>query len=268
MCAEPDWRAFGGCSKASARADLIQLMERMVWHNRKLQLSQHWAVCLARGADAVLAAVHLAGGAQTLTLASPELATCLCHSLMQAVGDLRRRWLPTGVRQRAEMAFVLLGPDTLRHTAEDLQEGIPICAQQAYAATRLAHVFVTRGTRPMVDGGVCIPARQDTAEYLAEASQVRRQVFACSKNSNLDWLKHALSLLHPVCQCTGLEPLRGCIYSERLGACCMSVLALGTFVTQLSAACEHACRALQSGALRCWLHLQMHFQLGQRPSAE
>ena len=179
VCLEPDWRAFGGRSKASARADLHQLAERTVWRNRKLELSPHWAVCLARGADAVLAAVHLAGGVQAFRLANGAAAYCLGHGLIQAVGDLRRRWLPTGVRERAERAFVLLGPEFLQLTAGDLQEGVPICSQRAYVAVRLAHVFVTRSTRPRVGGAVPTSA---VAESIAKHSQVRRQVFAFSKS--------------------------------------------------------------------------------------
>ena len=176
VCMEPDWQAFG-CSRASASEDLIQLAERLGCRDRSQPpLPQQWAVCLARGAEAVQAALHLAGGAQTLTLADPAAAICLCYGIVQAVGDLRHSWLPTDVRERAERACALLGPDMLRHATEDLKKGIRGGAQRAYAAARLAHAFVTC-TRPSVQGDV---PDQAVVQFLTDANKVRRQVFVCT----------------------------------------------------------------------------------------
>ena len=173
--------------------DVIQLAERLGCRDHDSQnelplpLPQQWAVCLARGADAVLVAIHLAGGAMELTLADPAAASCLCYGLVQAVGDLRRRWLPAEVRERAEHFFAMMGPDKLQHATVDMQEGMPGCAQRTYAAARLAHAWVIWSTRPWRMEGT----DRENVQLLAAITQVRRQVFMCMKNSGTAWLPHA-----------------------------------------------------------------------------
>ena len=141
VCMEPDWQEFGG-SKAEALEHLIVLAECLGCRDKPRALPPEEAVCLARGAAAVLAAVESAGGAQSLLAADPAAAACLCDSLMQAVGDLRRCWLPANMRLRVECAFLLLGVDRLRAAHADVRRGLPGAAQRAYAAARLAHDFL------------------------------------------------------------------------------------------------------------------------------
>jgi hypothetical protein len=250
--------------------DVIQLTEQLGCRNYDSQqelplpLPQQWAVCLARGADAVLVAIHLAGGAMELTLADAAAASCLCYGLVQAVGDLRRRWLPAEVRERTEHFFAMMGPDKLQHATIDMQEGMPGCAQRTYAAARLAHAWVIWSTRPWRMEGT----DRENVQLLAAITQVRRQVFMCMKNSGTAWLPHAAACSYWVRQCSGLEPLQTCMCSKHPGACCSSVLTGVTFVTQLSTTSEFACRASQRMALRCCLRLKANSQLGQPPSAE
>ena len=235
VCVEPDWQAFGRIrSKASAMTDVIQLAERLGCRDRTqelpLPLPQQWAVCLARGADRLLVAIHLAGGAQQLTLADPAAASCLCYGLVQAVGDLRRSWLPAEVRQRTEHFFAMMGPDQLQHATIDMQEGMPGCAQRTYVAARLAHAWVIWSTRPWrMEGRVEV---QEDVQLLAAITQVRRQVFMCMKSSGPAWLQHAAACSYWVRQCSGLEPLQTCMCSKHAGACCSAVLTGVTFVTQ------------------------------------
>ena len=168
---EPDWQAFG-CSKASAMTDVIQLAERLGCRDRSQPpLPQQWAVCLARGAYAVLEAVHLAGGVQKLRLADPAATACLSYGLVQAVGDLRRRWLLTEVRERTEQFFAELGPDMLWYATGDMQKGGPGCAQRTYVAAGLAHAWVTCSDRQREKGNIRDRA---VVQFVAATNQVRR----------------------------------------------------------------------------------------------
>ena len=90
-------------------ADLVRLAERLGCRDDKPHaLPSLEAVCLARGASAILAAIERVGWGCALSQADPAAATCLGHSLMQAVGDVRRRWLPSCIRGQVEWACAIL----------------------------------------------------------------------------------------------------------------------------------------------------------------
>lgn len=103
-------------------------------------LLQHEAVCLAQGADAILAAMHLAGGAHELLEVDQLAATSLMLSLTQAVCDIRRCWVPTATCRCVEAAFVMLGADMLHIVAAG--RGLPGFPGRACTAARLAHCFL------------------------------------------------------------------------------------------------------------------------------
>jgi hypothetical protein len=127
VCLEPDWEAFGWSEDTTAMADFIQLAERLGCRDEPRTLQRSEAVCLARGADA---------------------AACLCAGLMQAVGDPRRRWLPTDTRARVEGFLSLLPPASLLGMAEELRGGVPGAPQRAYAASQQLHAALeTRDIR-------------------------------------------------------------------------------------------------------------------------
>ena len=142
MCIEPDWHSFGD-STATAAAELNLLVRQLrCWHKPEEPLQVYEAVCLARGATAILRAVHNAGGASMLASADPGMTACLGYSLVQAVGDSRRRWVPSDVRQCVELAFSVLGPQSLQGVAEELLQGMPGYPQRACIAVSLTYVFM------------------------------------------------------------------------------------------------------------------------------
>jgi hypothetical protein len=140
-CLEPDWQAFGG-DEAAAAADLIQLAERLGCRDQPRALPHVEAVCLARGADAILTAIENAGKAAALAAADPAAAAALRDGLVQAASDVRRRWLPGDTRNRVECAFAVLAPDDLRAVAADVRRGLPGAPQHAYAASQLLHALL------------------------------------------------------------------------------------------------------------------------------
>ena len=119
---------------------LIRLAERLGCPRRPGVLPQHEAVCLARGADAILAAMDLAGGAHELLEVDQPAAICLMLSLTQAVCDIRRCWVPTATCRRVESTFAMLGGDMLHIVAAG--RGLPCFPGRACAAARLAHCFL------------------------------------------------------------------------------------------------------------------------------
>ena len=141
VCMERDWQEFGG-SRAEALEHLIVLAEYVGCRDKPSALPPEEAVCLARGVAAVLAAVESAGRVQSLLAADPAAAACLCDSLMQAAGDLRRCWLPANTSLSVECAFLLLGLDRLRAACADVRRSLAGAAQRAYAAARLANCFL------------------------------------------------------------------------------------------------------------------------------
>ena len=138
---EPDWQEFES-SQADALEHLVVLAECLGCRDKPSALPPEEAVCLARGVAAVMAAVVYAGGPHVLLAADPAAAACLCDSLMQAAGDLRRCWLPANMRIRVECGFLFLGLDRLRAARADVRRGLPGAAQRAYAAARLADGFL------------------------------------------------------------------------------------------------------------------------------
>ena len=139
VCKERNWRAFG-THRSNASAHLVELAESLGCRSEPRALSRHQAVCLARGREAILAAVERAGGhawVRQFAASDPDASFCLCLSLQQAVADSRRRWLPDGTRRRVEAAFAPLGPSYMRIVAKQLREGVPGSAQRALAVVRL-----------------------------------------------------------------------------------------------------------------------------------
>jgi hypothetical protein len=66
------------------------------------------------GALPVLAALETPGGANgacAFQEEDPAAAICLANGLMQAVGDARRRWLPSNISSHVEQVFADLAPD-------------------------------------------------------------------------------------------------------------------------------------------------------------
>ena len=169
---EPDWSAFGS-SEATAAADLIQLVKQLGCWEQYQPLQSAEAVCWARGAAAILAAVEQAGGAHALAAADPDAAACICHSLLSAV-HLRRDWVPSDVRRHAKDTFAALEPSNLQAAAAGLRGRMPGSLQGAYNAIRLTHVSL--GTAEYVED-LDNAARSQLAVAAAAAVQVRRSVF-------------------------------------------------------------------------------------------
>jgi hypothetical protein len=138
VCIEPDWQELGG-DKQTATAALVRLAEWLGCRDRQCALLPGCeAVCLARGADAILAAVEAAGGAMALAGADEDAAIRLCQGLMQAVGDVRRSWLPNDMRRRVEGTFSGFGTAfLLTAAAAQLRKGSPGSPQLACTAARL-----------------------------------------------------------------------------------------------------------------------------------
>jgi hypothetical protein len=146
MSIDPQWQTFGK-DKATAAAELIELAERLGCQHTHFDFPRHEAVSLARGAADVLAAIKLAGGVKALAAADPAAAACLCHGLMQAVCDPRRRWLPGDMRWRVEDAFAVLGPEDLGAAAAWLRVGVPGAASHACNTTHLTRAFLQKNEK-------------------------------------------------------------------------------------------------------------------------
>lgn len=149
-CVEPDWQAFG-TSKHTARAGLIELAEWLGCRDGPHVLPRPEALCLAHGATAVLAAFEAIGGPDdmlALYRADPAAAACLCHGLMQAVGDIRRRRMHSDISDGASGNLQCVGPDLLSAAAADLREGAPGFWQRACAAGWLASSCVLNWLSP------------------------------------------------------------------------------------------------------------------------
>ena len=181
-CVEPDWQTFG-TSKHTARADLIELAEWLGCRDEPCVLQRLEELCLARGAATVLAALEAIGGPDDvlgLHRANPAAAACLCHGLMQAVGDIHRRWARSDLHDRASRILECLGPDLLSAAAADLHKGAPDSWQRACAAAWLANGFVLDCLSPDERGH---PARPLTPQAVA-AWQVGLHISAsCSVQS-------------------------------------------------------------------------------------
>ena len=164
-CIEPDWQAFG-TSKPTARADLIELAEWLGCRDEPHVLPRLEELCLARGATAVLAAFEVGGPDEVLAIhrADPAAAACLCHGLMQAVGDIRRRWERSDMHDRACHILHCLGPELLSAAARDLRRGAPGSWQRACAAGWLANGFVLECLSPDKHGH---PARDLASQAVA-----------------------------------------------------------------------------------------------------
>ena len=131
------WSGTTGC-----HAGRMRLARQRTWPAAAAQpLGQlHQAVCLARGREAILAAVERAGGhawVRQFAASDPAAAFCLCLSLQQAVADSRRRWLPEETRRRVEATFAPLAPAYMHIVAAQLRKGMPGSAQRALAVVRL-----------------------------------------------------------------------------------------------------------------------------------
>jgi hypothetical protein len=139
-CVEPDWQAFS-TSQHTARAKLIELAEWLGCRDRPHLLPRPEALCLARGATAVLAAFEAIGGPDdmlALYRADPAAAACLCYGLIQAVGDVRSRRMHSNISDGASRNLQCVGPDLLSAAAADLRQGAPGFWQRACAAGWLA----------------------------------------------------------------------------------------------------------------------------------
>jgi hypothetical protein len=122
-------------------SDLVQLAERLGCRGKPQALPGPKAACLARAAPAILAAVKAVGGAAALAAADPVAAGCLCSSLVQAVGDVRRSWLGDTL-SAVERAFAVLGPQVVGEAVEDVRGGTPGFPHRACAASRPARAFM------------------------------------------------------------------------------------------------------------------------------
>ena len=171
MCIEPDWRSFGD-GKATAASDLTLLVKQLrCWDKPEQPLQLHEAVCLARGATAILRAVHNAGGASTLAAAEPSMAVCLGYSLVQSVSDLRRHWVPDDVCRCVQDAFAVLGPHSLQSAAEGLLQGTPGSPQRACIAALLTYVFMQIRGRPVAEDAENSNALAQLAVYQQQVNQ-------------------------------------------------------------------------------------------------
>ena len=132
LCIEPDWHAVNS-SKKTAMAQLIKLGEWLGCRDSPRVLQWPELICLQRGADAILAAVHRAGGAQALAAADPAAAVLLCHGLMQ---------LPGGVRKSVQHEFAALAPDVLPAALADVSALAPGSPCRAHSASCLANAFL------------------------------------------------------------------------------------------------------------------------------
>lgn len=145
MCVQPDWQAFGKGSITNARADLIWLAELLGCRRKSHTLDSHsrrMTVFLARGTADILAAIKLAGTAEQLTTVDPHALACLCFTLLGAVDDTHRRWLPSDMRQRVEQTFAMMGPVGLRSAAAKLHKAAPGYLQYVCMAVRLTAAFL------------------------------------------------------------------------------------------------------------------------------
>ena len=137
---ERDYWLPRGTDEAGASAHLVELAEWLGCRSRPGALPRHQAVCLARGREAILAAVERAGGhawVRQFAASDPAAAFCLYLSLQQAVADSRRRWLPEETRRRVEATFAPLAPAYMHIVAAQLRKGMPGSAQRALAVVRL-----------------------------------------------------------------------------------------------------------------------------------
>ena len=149
VCMEPDyWQVAAGSSGDAACELVMRLHGWLMRREQPMALLRHEAVCLARALPAALAAVDRLGGAGALADTSLELATPLCHGLMHAAGDPRRRWLPDGSCSQVADVFAALGPGLLRAAHADIRSGAPGSAQRACAAAQLTNAFLQSGGAP------------------------------------------------------------------------------------------------------------------------
>ena len=169
VCMEPDWLAPGsrGDTVFSGISRLDEWLQRREQPNA---LQRHEAVCLARGLDAALTAVERAGGALTIVETHPGLTFRLCHGLMYAVGDPRRRWLPGNACCRVEHAFAELGPIFLWIAPMERSSGCPGFSQRACAAAQLTHAYL-RMRKPIQHPNEQIKSQRDLT--VAAVKQVR-----------------------------------------------------------------------------------------------
>jgi hypothetical protein len=120
VCVEPHWQTFGS-SAATAKADLIRLAEWLGCRDKAHALPRPEALCLLRGAPAVLAAVELAGGVHALAAADMAAAACLGHCLMEAVDGTCCEWVPRDMSSRGEHLCALGTPHAVGCSCRDVQ---------------------------------------------------------------------------------------------------------------------------------------------------
>ena len=135
-----DWEFY--TVPAHAQAQLIELAELLGCRDTEHAIPHHLATSLARGAPSVLAAIEQSGGAEALAAADRAAAACLCHGLMEATCDSRRRWLPSDLLCRVERTFAAMGPSELRAAAVGIRSGAARALQHAYTAVRLMRAFL------------------------------------------------------------------------------------------------------------------------------
>jgi hypothetical protein len=196
MSIEPDWSAFG-TSEATAAADLIQLAEQLGCWGTYQPLQSVEALCWARGAAAILAAVEQAGGAQALAAADPDAAACICHGLLAAL-EIHGDWMPSDVRRRVADAFAALEPSNLRAAAARLRSRAPGCLRGAYHAIQSIHVSL--GTAEYVED-LDEAARSQLAMAAAAAGQVRGMHLSCCGTCPSDQ-RRATTMWSSVSVCT------------------------------------------------------------------
>ena len=122
MCVEPHWQTFGS-STATATADLVGLAGWLRCHSKPQALPRPVALCLLRGAPAVLAAVERAGGVHALAAADIAAAICLGHCLMEAVDDGSCcEWVSSDLSSQLANTFAPLGPRMLSNAAAEMFE--------------------------------------------------------------------------------------------------------------------------------------------------
>jgi hypothetical protein len=141
VCVEPQWQTFGS-SAASATADLIRLAGWLGCRSKPQALPRPVALCLLRGAPAVLAAVELAGGVHALAAADMAAATCLGRCLMDAVHEACRKWVTSDVSSRLTRTFAPLGPRMLSDAAAEVHTDVPGSMERACTAVLLTRALL------------------------------------------------------------------------------------------------------------------------------
>lgn len=188
MCMEPQWQAFGG-SAAGATAGLTRLAEWLGCRDKPRNLPRPEAVCLGRGAPAILAAVEMAGGVLALAAADMAAATCLSRCLMDAVHGPCCKWVTSDVRSRLTSTFAPLGPRMLSAAAAEVHMDVPGSMERACTAVLLTQVLLAADSDASHPNEV-LGSRQQQASGVAKRD-IEVPARAC--HCTMQYSDHALS---------------------------------------------------------------------------